>query len=77
MIEPDDSEKSILLNTIRLPKNFNSKKLENLGLPEKNYNPIKVKKVERYRTMMENDYGRSITELNSGRINTESNDNQR
>lgn len=37
LLEPDDTEKSILLKTIRFPKNHKKIRTEFIELPNKNY----------------------------------------
>ena len=59
MVEPEETEKTILLNTIKFPKNFLKNKKE-IELPKSNYNPVKIKKIDRYFTTVDNENGLNI-----------------
>ncbi len=53
-LEAEESEKMILLNTIKFPKNLQYVK-KDLILPKSNYQPVKLKKqIERYLTSIDN-----------------------
>lgn len=55
LTEPDDSEKSKLIQTIRFPK-FLAKNRKDIELPKSNYNPIKLKQASKLQQGSQMDY---------------------